>query len=272
MAEIVVAGLFTYPIKACGGLSQSEMPLDAYGPVGDRRWMLVDAHDQFLTQREFPQLAVVQPCITADQTLEVTAPGMPAISFREREWYQKRVVQIWRDSCKAWDEGDEAAEWFSTYLRQPVRLMRMMDHHQRRVDERYAPYPADTSFNDGFPILIVSQESLDDLNTRIQERGKAPIPMTRFRPNIVFKGGGAYAEDAWKILRISKVVLDVVKPCARCPVTTVDQLTGTIPDHTEPLATLSTYRKVEGKVLFTQNAMHRAPGQIMLGDAITVQA
>src|SRR5262249_21031286 len=149
---------------------------------------------------------------------------------------------------QVWDEGDELAGWLSSYLQAEVRLGRVSKGFDRPVDTHHARRPAQARFSDGFPVLIRSQASLDELNRRLVERGSDPIPITRFRPNFVVTDCDAFAEDTWDVVQIGDVTLDIVKPCGRCVTTTVDQATGTVPDHTEPLATLNTFRKQGSKV------------------------
>ncbi len=262
--------IFTYPIKSCGSLLHVEVDLDAYGLAWDRHWMIADADGVFLTQREFPSLARIQPTFE-DGCLRLTAPTMRPIGLPlEHEALPTRKVEVWGDLCEAWDEGDDAASWLSDYLHSQVRLVRLSNVHDRAVDTRYAHRPAQTTFTDGFPILIVSQASLDELNQRLIERGSDPVPITRFRPNLVVTDCDAFAEDTWHTVQIGNVTLDIVKPCARCVTTTVDQATGTVPDTAEPLATLNTFRKHGNKVMFAQNAIHHAPGTIAVGDAVVI--
>jgi hypothetical protein len=270
MADNYISALYTYPIKSCGALWHTLLELDARGPIWDRRWMLVDEDGLFVTQRELPRMALIQPGFK-DGQLSINAPGMNEICVPlERQRDIPRQVQIWNDTCKAWDEGDEVAGWVSDFLRVDLRLVRMTDDFVRRVDERYAPQPAQTGFSDGFPLLIASEASLEELNNRLVERGAEPIPMSRFRPNIVVTGCEAFAEDTWKTIQISDMLIDVVKPCARCAIPSVDQQTAEIRDPKEPLATLNTFRKQNGKVMFAQNAVHRTPGWIAVGNPVQV--
>ncbi len=265
-----ISSLYTYPIKSCGSLSHTEIELDARGPLWDRRWMIVDGDGKFVTQREHPQMAVIQPEFHGDD-LSITAPGMSELSIPlDEDRFITCQVEVWYDVCKAWDEGDAAALWLSDYLHTGVRLVRMADDFVRPVNEHFARRPAQTSFSDGFPLLIASEESLAELNRHLVERGKDAVPMRRFRPNVVVSGAEAFAEDQWKTIQIGDMLVDVVKPCARCVMTTVDSATGTIPDTAEPLATLNTFRKVNGKVMFAQNAIHHAPGILHVGDTIEV--
>lgn len=267
-----IATLYTYPIKSCGALSHAVMELDTRGPLWDRRWMLIDEDGLFVTQRELPRMALIQPAFK-DGLLSIAAPGMNEICVPlERQRDIPKQVQIWNDTCKAWDEGDEAAGWVSDFLNVQLRLVRMTDDYVRRVDERYAPRSAQTGFSDGFPLLIVSLASLGELNQKLTECGAEAIPMSRFRPNIVIAGCEAFAEDTWKTIQISDLLIDVVKPCARCAIPSVDQLTAEIRDPKEPMATLNTFRKQNGKVMFAQNAIHRAPGSLRLGEKVTIIA
>jgi uncharacterized protein len=269
-----VTALHTYPIKSCAGLSHGEIAFDERGPVWDRRWMLVEPDGMFVTQRELPRLALIQPAITGDQ-MRLTAPGMGEICLPlQRPPSPTRTVQVWEAICEAWDEGGDAAEWFSDFLKVELRLVRIADDFQRVIDTEHSRLSArsvvHTGFADGYPVLIVSEESLAELNRRLVERGASAVPMNRFRPNIVVAGGAAFAEDRWQEVQIGSMVLDVVKPCARCAIPTVDQQTGVTPDVKEPTATLNTFRKQEGKVLFAQNAIHREAGIVRVGDVLVV--
>jgi uncharacterized protein YcbX len=259
-----VSALYAYPIKSCRGSELESAPVGPRGFLGDRQWMLVTPDGDFLTQREYPRIALIHPRWDAGQ-LEISAPGMLHYSLGPVVPGPRRQVAIWRDTCEAVDQGDAAAEWFSTYLGAPCRLVRLADDFTRQVDQRYAPRPTDqTGFADGFPFLIISQASLDDLNSRLS----TPLPMNRFRPNLVVTGCGPFAEDTWKVIRVGGIVLDVVKPCARCVITTTDQ--DTTERGKEPLHTLASYRNVNGKVMFGQNAIHRSEGQLRRGDVVEV--
>jgi uncharacterized protein YcbX len=257
-------------VKSCAALAHHEISFDARGPTWDRRWMVATPAGVFLTQREHPRLAVAQPTLDTDQ-LRLRTPGGSELRVPLRhEPGEARRVRVWEDECEAWDEGDEAARFFSDHLGIPARLVRMADTFIRPVDPSYAPRPAQTGFADAFPLLVLSEASLEELNRRIVGRGCAPVPMSRFRPNVVLAGCPAFAEDEWKAVRVGGMTLDLVKPCARCVTTTVDQARGEVPDRTEPLATLATFRRSgEGKVLFGQNAVHRAPGRLVVDDAVT---
>lgn len=270
---LVVTGLYVYPVKSCGGIALDEAQLDARGIRFDRQWMFVDADGTFLTQREFPKLALVRTAFDGD-SLVLSAPHRRdlCVPLAQREDANTLPVVVWRDTCLAVDAGGLATEWVSQFLESPARLVRMADEFVRPVDPKYANGPAQTGFSDGFPLLLISEASLDDLNTRLSVRGKLPLPMNRFRPNLVVSGCDAYAEDTWKQVTIGDTVSDIAKPCARCVTTTVDQATGTIPDHDEPLATLATYRRGARGVLFGQNVIHRANGRIQIGDTVVLDS
>lgn len=275
MTSIIrVTGVYSYPIKSCGGLTLEQTKLEARGPSYDRRWMVVDERGTFLTQRELPRLALIQPAF-ADDVLTIDALSMPQISvpLQQRASATKIPVVVWRDACLGVDEGDAVAEWFSAFLNASVRLVRMADGFVRPVDRRYARDVAQTGFTDGFPLLLIGQASLDELNARLAARSKAPLPMNRFRPNLVVEGSPAFAEDDWRLIRIGDVMLDVVKPCARCAITTVDQARGEPLDRDEPLATLATFRRgADGKVMFGQNVIHKATGTLAVGMEVDVLA
>ncbi|MDX2141574.1 MAG: MOSC N-terminal beta barrel domain-containing protein [Chloroflexota bacterium] len=273
MTNIVISSLHIYPIKSCGGIDVTQATLTPRGFEYDRQWMIVQDDDEergmFLTQRELPEMALIQPIVEGD-TLLVRAPGMSAlrVPLAQPPDAPTMPVVVWRDTCVAVDEGTLAAQWVSDYLRAAARLVRMADAFVRPVDPTYAKTPAQTGFSDGYPLLLISEASLVDLNERLIGRGKASIPMRRFRPNIVVTGCDAYAEDNWSSFTIAGLSFEGVKLCARCPITTVDPATGSIPDVQEPLATLATYRKATRGVLFGQNVIHRESGTISIGDLV----
>jgi uncharacterized protein YcbX len=261
---IRVTALNMYPVKSCAATPLEVAELDARGIRHDREFMLVDRQRRFLTQREQPRLALIVPRRT-DTSLELSAPGMPPLSVEPLDG-RRETVTIWRDRVVAADQGEEAADWLSSYLGQPVRLVRLPGDVVRPVDPHFASRPdAQVSLADAFPLLLISEESLADLNTRLDQ----PLPMNRFRPNVVCRGAGVpYAEDSWAELQIGELAFSVVKACARCVTTTTDQLTAE--RGREPLATLATYRRVARGVLFGQNLIHATPGRIAIGDPLRI--
>lgn len=267
---VTITGLYTYPIKSCGALAHEQVEITTTGPAYDRHWVVTDPDGMFYTQRELPQLAQVQPRF-AGERLVITAPGMSEISvpLHVRETMPRCEVVVWRDTVEAADMGKEAAAWFSDYLGTAARLFAMPPSTVRAVDAAYAPQPAQVGFADGYPLLVISEESLAALNEKLAARGKDAVPMSRFRPNMVIKGGGAFAEDDLGAFSAGDVTFDVVKPCARCAITTIDQGQGTSPDPKEPLATLAMFRRGDGgKVLFGQNIVHRGEGVVSVGDTL----
>ncbi|MCC6614662.1 MAG: MOSC domain-containing protein [Anaerolineae bacterium] len=270
----VVTGLYVYPVKSCAGIALDGAHLDARGFRFDRQWMIVDDDERvFLSQRELPAMALIHTAFDGE-SLIMSAPKMGdlALPLLQQPDAATLPVVVWRDTCIAVDEGEDAARWASSYLGIQARLVRMADGFVRPVDPKYARTPAQTGFSDAYPLLLASEASLDDLNARLSARGKMRLPMNRFRPNIVIGGSGAYAEDDWRQIHIGDTAFDVVKACARCVTTTVDQETGTVPQHDEPLATLATYRRGERGVLFGQNIIHRTNGYMQIGDSVSVGA
>jgi len=267
-----LTGLFSYPIKSCGAVPHKTAVPDPFGLPWDRRWMLVDEAGAFVSQRILPSLARIQPLVTP-LNLRVTSPENPQDLSVPLAPISRilRTVRVWEDTVAAWDEGDSVAAWFTQTTGRPLRLVRFPDQAHRPVNPRYAATPSQTAFADGFPMLLASEESLADLNRRLEQRGRSPVPMSRFRPNLVVAGTGLpYAEDDWLSIRCGGQQIDIVKPCSRCSMTTIDQQTAQIPDRSEPLATLSEYRRWEGKVVFAQNATVHGLGALTIGTPLEI--
>ncbi len=260
-----VTSLHLYPIKGCRGRVLGHAEFDRLGVVGDRRLMLVDQHDRFLTQREVPVLATIEPEIDGPM-LTVRHEGVAPLSLELDPAGATRDVVLWKDTIRVTDQGDEAAGWFGAILGAPVRLVQFTAVSERLLDPRFTPRnDAETAFADGYPVLVMLEESLADLNGRLPE----PVPMSRFRPNVVVTGADAWSEDNWRELRIGEMTLDVVKPCARCTVPTVDQATGVRDPNQEPLRTLARLRTLpEFGAIFGQNAVPRQSGRIAVGDGV----
>jgi uncharacterized protein YcbX len=226
--------------------------------------MLIDAAGRFLSQREQPRLALVQPQL-APTTLKISARDMPRLSVPLRRATPKpREVEIWGKRGEAEDAGDEAASWFSQFLGLPCRLVAFPERGGIPVDARYARFESHTAFSDGYPVLLMTEASLADLNTRLERA----VPMNRFRPNLVIDGAEPYAEDTWRQLRIGGALLDVVKPCKRCVITTVDQVTAQ--SSPDPLKTLASYRSFDNRVLLGQNCIHHGPDSLRVDDEVEV--
>jgi hypothetical protein len=260
----VLASLHVYPVKACRGVRVARWEVDRLGLRLDRAFMVVDAESgRFVTQREEPRLARVVPALGEDAlALSAAGAGSVRVPLAARDGPRRRI-QVWRHAGEGVDQGDAAAAWLSGLLGRALRLVRVPPDHARRVNPERTPFEAHTSFTDGYPFLLISQGSLDALNARLA----APVPMERFRPNLVVTGTEPHAEDGWRRIRIGAVELVLVKPCDRCAVTTVDPESGELRGP-EPLRTLATYRRAGNAVLFGQNAVHTAPGPLSAGTPI----
>ncbi|MBK7379290.1 MAG: MOSC domain-containing protein [Ignavibacteriales bacterium] len=257
--------IFIYPIKSLGGISLSTSIVEERGLKHDRRWMLIDENDSFLTQRQYPQMALVNVKIEGEfLTVSLKNNESEKISLPLLSSSKKTLkVKIWDDTCTAELVSPEADNWFSEILNIKCRLVQMPESTKRLVDRQYSPEEKSVSFADGYPFLIIGQASLDNLNKKLPQ----PLAANRFRPNFVFTGGEPFEEDNWKQFKIGEVVFSALKPCARCVITTIDQETAA--RGIEPLVTLASYRKKENKVLFGMNLICHSTGTINLEDEIT---
>jgi uncharacterized protein len=262
---ITLSNLTYYPIKACRGFDVHASPVERMGLANDRRMMVVTPEGEFLTQREYAKLALVTPERKNDR-VTLSAPNFDSIQFAIQKSGPPTAVNIWKSKdVHAIDQGEETAQWFSNWLGAPVRLVHIDPRFKRQLNPDYAASPDDhTGFADGYPILIISEESLRDLNSKLD----SPLPMNRFRPNMVVKGCEPFAEDAWKRIRIGRVEMVLVKPCPRCVVTTIDK--ETLKKNKEPLKTLSTYRNQEGGAMFGMNVIPLNEGEIQVGMTVEV--
>ncbi len=260
----ILVAIYIYPVKSCRGISLKYTPLNEWGLKYDRNWMVVNADNHFLTQRQLPRLAMVETALEPN-FLRLRAPLMPDLRLPLFSRVDKEIdVIVWQDHCQAIDQGDEVAEWFSSFLGVTCRLVRMTENFNRLVDPNYAPQRTQVNFADGFPLLMISEASLADLNKRLSE----PLPMNRFRPNLVVSGCEPFAEDYWQSVRIGNVTFYGVKPCQRCIITTIDQTNG-MRSGREPLLTLA-YRRVKGGVIFGQNLVHAGSGEVSVGNVVEV--
>jgi uncharacterized protein len=262
---ITVSNLIYYPIKACRSFEVDSSCVERMGLEHDRRMMVVTREGEFLTQRELPRLALVTPKLE-NGSLELSAPNYDSFQLGLQTSGTPWLVNVWKSKgVHAIDQGEEAAQWFSDWLGMPVRLVHVADGYKRLINEQYAVNPDDhTGFADGYPILLTSEEGLQDLNARLE----SPVPMNRFRPNIVVKGSAPFVEDTWNRIRIGDVELAVVKPCARCEVTTIDK--ETLERKKEPLKTLGKYRKQKLGAIFGQNVIPLNEGRVRLGMPVQV--
>jgi uncharacterized protein YcbX len=265
MSAIVLSEINIYPIKSLGGISLPSATVEERGLQYDRRWMLVDAQNQFMTQRNIHKMALIKVSINITQ-LQASMIGMPGLNIPFLPQTNETLrVPVWDDTCQAEVVSGEANEWFSQALQMRCKLVYMPESSTRPVDERYAKNSDIVSFADAYPFLLIGQASLDDLNQRLPKA----LPMNRFRPNLVLTTSIPFEEDQWKSIRIGETIFHLVKPCARCVLTTIDQQTGVA--GKEPLKTLSAYRMVNYKVLFGQNAVWGRQGNLLqLGDIVEI--
>lgn len=265
--SLILSQIFIYPVKSLGPIRLTQSDVEERGLRYDRRWLIIDDNNCFVTQRSYPAMALIEVAITADglqlrhRTRELGTLFVPFYP----ETFDLLTVTVWDDQVEAVIVNDTANRWLSEVLGFSARLVYLPDTSSRPADPNYAPFEANVSFADGFPFLIIGQSSLDDLNTRLPES----VSMIRFRPNLVFEGGLPYDEDQWYEFNIGKLAFYGVKPCARCILTTVDPEKGEIAGK-EPLKTLSSYRKRNNKIFFGQNGLTNQTGAIKIGDEIRV--
>lgn len=267
--ELTVTELNIYPIKSLAGISLTKSKVEARGLQYDRRWMLIDDQNLFISQRKFPEMASLQPSIAAGtMTIRHQNDRVDPFSFELSKTTGEAIaVTTWDDTCPALEVSAKASAWFSQVLGTSCRLVQMPEDSIRPADPRYAVSEKDkVSFADGYPILTFDEASVELL----VEKSGVKIPSNRFRANIIFKGGHAHIEDEMKVFEINGLTFHGVKPCARCIMTTVDQQTGKITNK-EPLKTLATYRKVGNKIKFGQNVIPSDKGVIAVGDTIRIK-
>lgn len=263
MAQLKVEQLYYYPVKSLHGVALDAMTLDAFGPAGDRRWMIVDEEGRFVTQREQSRLAQVNAALTSSG-LEIGIPGSePERVFAGEE---TRRVLVWRDWVKAQIAAPGPSEKLSEWLGTPVSLVYMPESTLRAVDNKYVSDERRVSFADGFPFLVTHVASLNMLSERIGQS----VDMRRFRPNIVVSGGEPFDEDRWASLSKGGLRLRLVKPCTRCVMTTVHPDEGVRSSDLQPLRELGRFRRTEKGVVFGMNAVHDALGEIRVGDYFDV--
>lgn len=258
----ILSEIRIYPVKSLGGLSCTVAEIMPKGLRYDRRWMVVDDQGRFLTQRKNPRMALFNVSMENGR-IAIRHDGDSIALPAEHSGGPGIRCRIWNDEVEAVEAPGEYHAWFSRHLGLSCRLVYFPEGNSRRVDPEYAK--SEVSLADGYPILIIGQSSLDDLNARLPE----PVTMDRFRPNLVFTGGAPYEEDTWKNFRIGSSLFTGVKPCDRCVLTTVDPKTGVM--GREPLLTLSRYRRLNESINFGQNAVPVELGKIMVGDEIRME-
>ena len=257
--------IFIYPVKSLGGISLQSSEVEERGLKYDRRFLLVDENAEFITQRDYPQMALLKLSLTENAFKVINIKNNSDIIIPIESTSDESIkVKIWDDFCNAVVVNKHLDVWFSNAINKKCSLVYMPDTEKRVVEKKYIDDDHIVSFADAYPFLIIGQASLDDLNSRLQ----TPLPMNRFRTNFVFTGGNPYEEDDWKDFKIGNAEFKAVKPCARCVITTTDQQTAIRND--EPLKTLSTYRKIENKVMFGMNVICKKASPISVNDSIAL--
>lgn len=265
MQGLKVSEIWIYPIKSLGGIRLTSAKVMQKGLQYDRRWMLVDEQNGFLTQRVHHQMALFKLSVEKSGFTIVHNENTFFLPFENELLRQPILSKVWDDEVTVLEVSPQASEWFSKQLGFACKLVQFPETNPRPVDERYHINHEHVSLADGYPLLIIGQNSLNDLNSRLQ----SPVPMNRFRPNLVFTGGKPYEEDEWRNFSVGKNKFVGVKPCSRCVLTTINQQTGE--QGKEPLATLASYRKKENKIYFGQNVLAIDYDEIQEGDEIVVE-
>jgi uncharacterized protein len=282
--QATISGLYVYPIKSCAGVALQESLLIETGLEFDRAWMVVDEEGEFVSQRELPRMALIQPQLR-QYDMVLKAPGMLALHIALDAVEQPCTVRVWNDTCAAYDMGAIAAQWFTDFLMQErpagmramkLRLVRFDPEHKRPSSAKWTQgLEALNQFSDGYPLLVISEASLEELNARLQAKGQERVSMARFRPNIVLSGLQAHDEDRTEQLMVQtqegEVVLRMVKPCPRCPIPDIDpQTAGSSPEVSHMLQTYRQDARVEGAITFGMNAVgvHGVDHAMRIGQAV----
>ncbi|MGW1749516.1 MOSC domain-containing protein [Streptomyces sp. NPDC002092] len=275
MGNALLQSIHVHPVKAFRGLAPREAVVEPWGLAGDRRWVLIDDGGKVVTQRQQPRLALAAAELLPGGGVRLSAPGMDPLTVPVPRAVGTVPVEIFGDKVEGVPAAEAAAHaWCSAYLGIGARLVHMDDPATRRpLDPEYAQPGETVSFADGYPLLLTTVASLEALNSLIAQGARSaegPLPMNRFRPNVVVAGTAAWAEDDWSRIAIGEVTFRVAKICGRCVVTTTDQNSAV--QGKEPLATLGRHRRIDGKLAFGQNLVPLSPGTIRVGDPVTVLA
>ena len=259
--SVQLTDLWRYPVKSCRGEQLTQATVEPWGLAGDRRWMVVDEAGDPLTAREHPRMLLVEPRLNGPGSITFSAPDEAGLTVEVAADAELVPVQVWESGLLASPAGEKAAAWLSEVIGRPARLVYLDDPTRRPTNPQYSRAEDRVSFADGYPLLLTSEESLDGLNQWIAEGKQAsegPVPMRRFRPNVVVAGAAAWAEDGWRRLRIGPVVFRNVKGCDRCVMTTVDP--DTAAKGHEPLFALAKHRRWDNKLWFGVNLIPDVPG------------
>lgn len=264
MPEISLTGIYIYPVKSLAGIKLDHWQVDDKGLLYDRKWMLIDQNHRFLSQRQLPQMTLIQTSLS-EEHLIFNAPDMDTLSIPlETNYGTTLEASIWQDSCPAKTVCPDVDQWFSQFLKIECQLVYQEAHTIRPVDPKYANANDKVAFADGFPFLIISEASLASLNEAMQLN----LSMLRFRPNLVISGCDSYAEDSWREINIADINFRLPKPCSRCNIPNIDP--DTADSGKEPLKTLNQLRKWNNQVFFGQNALHDKAGLLSVGDKVNI--
>ncbi len=261
MSELTVSDLIVYPLKSAKGFHVKSMQLNELGPELDRRWMVIDSQGRFVTQRKAPKMCLIETTMGIDGSLELGVKGSDKISV-PAGGYALKQSSVWGTDVQGEDCGDAAADWISTFLDKQCRIIYMPSNFERLVDTDYATQQERVGFADGFPLLIATQSSLEDFNSKLGFE----IGMDRFRPNIVIDGNQPWAEDNWTDITINNITLSLLKPCSRCIMPSINPQTGE--KQMQVNQTLQAHRRRERETYFGQNAVYDRLGTIELGDSV----
>ncbi|MFF9147648.1 MOSC domain-containing protein [Streptomyces sp. NPDC014861] len=272
MSDPVLRSVHVHPVKSLRALDRAEAEVEPWGLAHDRRWAVVDARGTVMTQRRHPRLALATAEPLADGGLRLTGPGREPLVVAVPEPSATLTADIFDKPVETVPAGEAAAAWFSAFLEADARLVHLdAPEHRRPVDPAYALPGETVSLADGYPLLVASAASLDALNgliARGDHAAEGPLPMSRFRPNLVVGGTEPWAEDGWTRLTVGEVTFRVAKPCGRCVVTTTDQTTAE--RGKEPLRTLAAHRRRDGKLVFGQNLIPEHRGTVRVGDPVKI--
>lgn len=265
MSNILLSAIYIYPVKSLTGIPVQNWPITETGFQFDRQWMLIDAQNQFLSQRRVPRMALIKTAL-AENALMITAPEMEELRLDLNPTQGEMINStIWHDQVDTLAVSLEADSWFSRFLGISCRLVYQPESTIRHVNPQFAKITDKTALSDGFPFLLISENSLNALNKAMN----LELSMSRFRPNLVVSGCDSYAEDSWREISIGSIGFRLPKPCSRCSVPTIDPETAET--GKEPLTTLNRLRKSENKVYFGQNALHDNIGMLSVGDQVAIR-
>lgn len=265
MNKTTLSEIWIYPLKSARGIRLQQAEIDERGLKQDRRWMLVDKLGNFISQRKYPKMALIKVNLTqVGLGFDIDNFGKSEVIIPQESTHEKFRVRVWQDECQALKVNEDIDKYFSEFLAFNCHLVYMPDNTKRFVESDLAPKNTTTGFADAYPFLLISEESLKNLNEKLLEK----VQMNRFRPNLVIAGVDPHEEDKWTKVKIADIELLVIKPCTRCTLITTNQETAE--QGKEPLKTLSTYRKMGNKILFGQNLVHLNTGYIKEGQEVKV--